>query len=157
MANKEHLAILKQGVEVWDAWRREYLDVRLDLSKADLSGADLSKADLIDANLSEVNLIDANLSAANLSAANLSAANLSQASLGQAVIATTNFTGLDLSTVNGLDAVQHYGPSAISTDTLVLSKGKIPEAFLRTRDHHGDRGLAARDCRARGLKVLART
>jgi hypothetical protein len=27
MANEEHLARLKQGVEVWNAWRRENRDI----------------------------------------------------------------------------------------------------------------------------------
>ena len=32
MANPEHLAILKQGVEEWNKWRREYPGVEPDLS-----------------------------------------------------------------------------------------------------------------------------
>ncbi len=46
MANEEHLAILRQGVRAWDAWREEHPDVKPDLSRADLSGANLSGADL---------------------------------------------------------------------------------------------------------------
>lgn len=46
MANEEHLAILKQGVEVWNEWREENPDVRPDLSQAYLRWADLSGADL---------------------------------------------------------------------------------------------------------------
>ena len=44
MANDEHVALLKQGVDAWNAWRRENPDMRPDLSDADLEGADLSKA-----------------------------------------------------------------------------------------------------------------
>ena len=32
MANKEHLAILKQGVEVWNKWRKENPEIKPDLS-----------------------------------------------------------------------------------------------------------------------------
>ena len=38
MANTDQLAILKQGVEAWNAWRAEHLDVDVDLSHAVLTG-----------------------------------------------------------------------------------------------------------------------
>ncbi len=38
---------------------------------------------------------------------------------------------VDLSTVRGLETVQHYGPSTIGIDTLYRSQANIPEAFLR--------------------------
>jgi hypothetical protein len=52
MANEEHLAILKQGVEAWNQWRRENPSIVPDLAETDLSsrnlnGANLSKARLI--------------------------------------------------------------------------------------------------------------
>jgi len=31
LANNEHVALLEQGVEPWNAWRRENLDIRPDL------------------------------------------------------------------------------------------------------------------------------
>ena len=51
MAEKEHLARLKQGVEAWDRWREENPDLKPDLSdakleRANLGGADLSGVDL---------------------------------------------------------------------------------------------------------------
>ena len=45
MANDEHVAMLKQGVDAWNAWRRENPHIRPDLLGADLSGADLRRAD----------------------------------------------------------------------------------------------------------------
>ena len=39
MANEEHLAILKQGVEVWNGWRLVNKDIQPDLSLANLAGA----------------------------------------------------------------------------------------------------------------------
>jgi hypothetical protein len=43
----------------------------------------------------------------------------------------TDFANVDLSEVDGLEAIRHYGPSTIGIDTLFQSMGKIPEAFLR--------------------------
>lgn len=37
MANEEHLAILRQGAEGWNQWRRENQEVKPDVSGADLS------------------------------------------------------------------------------------------------------------------------
>jgi uncharacterized protein YjbI with pentapeptide repeats len=44
MANAEHLAILKQGVEVWNLWREAHPDVQPDLTGADLHKCDLDVA-----------------------------------------------------------------------------------------------------------------
>ena len=49
MANEEHVALLKQGVDAWNAWRQSNPDVGPDLIQAYLSGADLSGADLSEA------------------------------------------------------------------------------------------------------------
>jgi uncharacterized protein YjbI with pentapeptide repeats len=48
MANQEQLDILKQGVEIWNQWRKEHWkdNIRPDFSDADLSGANLSGQDL---------------------------------------------------------------------------------------------------------------
>ena len=42
MAHPEHLAKLKEGVEVWNTWREDNEGVRFDLREADLSDTDLS-------------------------------------------------------------------------------------------------------------------
>jgi uncharacterized protein YjbI with pentapeptide repeats len=117
-----------------------------DLKGATLSGASLSNANLADARLKEVNFWRANLSGANLSGANLCGANLcganlnranlsgadlSGANLCKAEVAWTLFTDMDLSKVEGLETVQHYGPSSIGIDTIIRSQGKIPDIFLR--------------------------
>lgn len=41
MANEEHLAILKQGMEVWNQWRKENREIRPDLHHANLWGMNL--------------------------------------------------------------------------------------------------------------------
>jgi hypothetical protein len=45
MANNEHPAVLKQGVEAWNAWRRNHADIRPDLSRIDLNHINLRKAE----------------------------------------------------------------------------------------------------------------
>src|SRR6516164_2213057 len=129
MANDEHVAILKKGVEAWNAWRDKNPDIRPDLREADLSDAelaeaDLSRADLSDAHLSEAILINANLSAAKLHRADLSdadlidanlsglrGANLSAAKLHRADLQGAILTGSDLSGAD-LTGCRIHGVSA---------------------------------------------
>lgn len=101
-----------------------------DLIGADLSGADLTGAYLFDADLSFANLTGANLSGADLSFANLSSTNLSNADLSGAKCAYTTFANCDLGQCQGLESVVHEGPSSIGIDTIMMSEGSIPMAFL---------------------------
>ena len=82
MPNKEHLALINQGVDAWNEWRCEHEDTRPDLSRANLSCADLSGANLREAYLSE----------ADLSRADLGEAKLSRATLISASLVETDFT-----------------------------------------------------------------
>ena len=112
-----------------------------DLSKADLSGANLKLTDTSGANLSKANLSDANLSLARLSGANLRGAVLFGANLFQAYLDGVNFEEakvdgtlfvcVDLSSCSGLESVRHFGPSTLGIDSIMRSKGRIPEIFLR--------------------------
>ncbi len=111
MANPEHLKILKRGVETWNRWSRDHLDVVPNLAHADLCGADLLLADLTEADLRGANLVGADLT--------------------EATISYTTFGDNDLSNVRGLETVHHHGPSTIGIDTIYKSKGNIPEVFLR--------------------------
>ncbi len=107
-------------------------DVRLaHLIGADLSEVDLNGADLSGANLIRANFIRANLSVAKLIRANFIGANFSAANLSGAVVGYTTFADVDLSTVNGIETIRHEGPSTIGIDTIYISRGKIPEIFLR--------------------------
>ena len=150
MANPEHLRILKQGVEVWNQWRKDHPAIKPDLSEAVLSRADLSRANLSRANLTEADLSGAiligavlteavlsravlrraNLRRANLRRAVLSRANLTEADLSGAVLIFTVLGYVDLSLAKGLKEVKHLGPSTIGVDTLYKSQGKIPRQFL---------------------------
>src|SRR6516164_6286629 len=91
MANDEHIALLKKGVDAWNAWRLKNLDI-----PPDLSDANLSEARLVEANLSGAYLRGANLGGAHLEAANLSGADLSGADLQCCPLVDTNLTNADI-------------------------------------------------------------
>jgi hypothetical protein len=146
MANQEQLDVLKQGVAVWNQWRKEHRDIRPDLSGAHFIFADLREADLREADLREADLAEANLTGADLREADLTGADLTGAHLGSAHLSETELTGVDLtgasvgwttfgavdlSVVKGLETVEHDGPSTIGIDTIYSSQGNIPEAFLK--------------------------
>jgi uncharacterized protein YjbI with pentapeptide repeats len=103
MANDEHVAILKKGVQAWNAWRGEKNpDFVPDLSAAylrgmDLRGADLSEANLRGADLSGAILTEAHLSRAHLGGADLAQANLRGADLDEANLHEATLGGADLS------------------------------------------------------------
>ncbi|MEO1042619.1 MAG: pentapeptide repeat-containing protein [Pseudomonadota bacterium] len=100
MANEEHLGILRQGVEAWNAWRRENTGIRPDLQGADLRRAKLDDADLRGADLLDANLRDANLQGANLLGANLLGANLQGADLQDADLQDADLQDADLQDAN---------------------------------------------------------
>jgi TIR domain/Pentapeptide repeats (8 copies) len=105
--------------------------VEADLKGADLGEADLRGADLSDARLASADIRGTDFSGADLRGANLTDAALIRANLTKAKMEWTILADVDLSTVRGLETVQHYGPSTIGIDTLYRSQGNIPEAFLR--------------------------
>jgi TIR domain/Pentapeptide repeats (8 copies) len=195
MANPEHLAILKQGVPVWNKYREEqdrrysseavtrYQLYRPDFTNANLSGLDLSSANLERAILRNADLRAAKLSFATFNSADLTTADLSQcecmgtlfngaylvranlqkasllavafsvthvdilgrgsislflygpelsqATFADATMGHCTFSRTDLSRVKGLTTVHHVSPSSIDVMTMYLSKGKIPDRFLR--------------------------
>ena len=91
MANPEHLKLLQQGVDVWNAWRAKEPAIVPDLHGADLQGADLHGA-----NLRSTNLSRANLHTSSLEGADLSRAYLREANLTEALLAEANFLNADL-------------------------------------------------------------
>jgi uncharacterized protein YjbI with pentapeptide repeats len=151
MANPELLKILKEGVAFWNKWRAENPRTFLDLVGADLRGANLAGANLNGVKLAGADLTSANLAGALLIATNLCATDLRwadltgselggadltgayvfNANLSQSTVGFTVFGNNDLSTVKGIDAVRHLGPSTIGVDTIYKSRGNIPEVFLR--------------------------
>lgn len=104
MANKEHLAILKQGVKTWNAWNGERwgnqgeADLKeADLRRLDLSGINLSGANLTGADLGKANLRWAHFFASNLQTADLHGVDFWGASLQASDFRESNFRGADFS------------------------------------------------------------
>ncbi|HEX3105680.1 MAG TPA: toll/interleukin-1 receptor domain-containing protein [Terriglobales bacterium] len=124
---------------------------KADLTQATLTAARLSKADLSQAILIVSELDHADLSEADLDEADLSSTDLSRSDLSETMLLDTNFSNtridgtafhnctmggtllanVDLSQAKGLETVKHFAPSTIGIDTIYLSGGNIPEAFLR--------------------------
>ena len=131
MANEQHLAILKQGVEVWNEWRSENLRLKVDLSGAkllefDLTNADLSNASLSSANLSRTDLFKSNLSGANLNGANFNGANLRRADLGEADLMGADLREANLSSAN----LSSANLSRTDLNNAKLSNAKLSNANL---------------------------
>jgi uncharacterized protein YjbI with pentapeptide repeats len=107
MANKEHLKLMEQGVEVWNRWRADNPQLTPDNNVMDLSetfqseidfvGVDLRGFDLRGIDLSGVDLAGVNLDGADLSGANLSGANLSRSDLRGSILDGANLSGANLS------------------------------------------------------------
>jgi uncharacterized protein YjbI with pentapeptide repeats len=139
MADKEHLAILKQGVEVWNRWREENPDIwGVDLRGAYLRMANLSGANLSDANLSEADLNRANLSDANLNEANLSEADLSGADLSWASLRGANLRGANLHHADLFCAdLRRADLSEVNLGEANLSEANLGEANLSLANLRG--------------------
>lgn len=130
MANPEHVALLKQGVEVWNAFYEANHYARPELSEADFHGLDLRRVSLRGADLSGANLSKANLGEANLQGANLGEANLQGAYLREANLREVNLNNADLRRVI-LDGVNLFGAVLFGAD---LRGAYLREAYLHTAD-----------------------
>jgi uncharacterized protein YjbI with pentapeptide repeats len=151
MANEVQVALLKQGVDAWNAWRVENRDIRPDLREADLSGANLRDADLSGADLYYADLSGADLSGANLrgayllrakfEGARLITAQLKGADLDEADLSRANLTAADLRGANVIRAkligallnrasLIRADLSGADLDGVNLSDGRLPLANL---------------------------
>jgi Pentapeptide repeats (8 copies) len=147
MANDEHVALLKQGVAAWNAWRRENPNIRPDLrgvnlEGADLNGADLNGAHLYKANLNRADLHGANLrgawlgwadlgGAADLRNADLSWAILIEANLSEAVLSEAKLSKADLGGMSANAAVLSLSV-VIGSESPVLSPRGVERVDLQT-------------------------
>src|SRR6266496_1120658 len=114
MANQEYLDLLKQGVDIWNKWRRENPSVQ-----PDLIGVNFSEADLSFVNLSEANLYQANLTYANLIYANLSKADLRRSSLVDTNLSYANLTNCS---VYGISVWNVQTEGAIQDDLVITRR-----------------------------------
>ncbi len=134
---ENQLAILKEGIEEWNRWRRQMPNRKIDLSGADLSDAVLRKAvfkgiDLTGALLQGADLHGADLSDAVLKGADLSGAILRKADLSRAVLSKANLSGIVLHGAVLSDAVLNDTDlsGAVLSDA-ILSGTDLSGAILR--------------------------
>ena len=123
------------GSELVDCWFR-----MARLPRARLVGATVIRCDFENANLQESNWraativnssfdgarFGADLAGAVIRSVSVDCTDFTSAELGQ-----TLWSDVDLSTAMGLEKVSHSSASTIGLDTIVRSRGKIPESFLR--------------------------
>ncbi len=102
-----------------------------DMTRADLRGANLTLASSRSVDFTGADLLKADLRGAYLQEASFARGRLAGAIFIAATLSGTKFSYVDLSEALNLEDVVHAGPSSIGTDTLVRSKGNIPEVFLR--------------------------
>lgn len=147
MADPELLALIKKGVEAWNAWRRTrwILSEVVDLKQADLSGNLLDGANLAYADLTRANLSGAKINFANLENATLVKAKLRNAELSQSNLAWADMSGANLARASLVGATL-YGANRTTSN-------------LRKSDLIGTNLTAARLYKARlfGSRVAGTT
>lgn len=107
-----------------------------DLTRVQMTGANLREADLTSADLSDCEFVEADLSGADLFGVTLFgttflSSTVESASFVGANLGGTLFVGIDLSGIKNLSTCVHHYPSHLGLDTILLSKGLIPDEFLR--------------------------
>jgi uncharacterized protein YjbI with pentapeptide repeats len=104
MANPEHVAILQQGIEVWNEWKKDHPEAqpdltRIDVSELSLAGADFGGADLegtkLPRQLARINLNGTRLNGVNLAGAMLTGATMRHAEGRGAILSMAKLTLLD--------------------------------------------------------------
>lgn len=102
MAQKEHLQLLRQGVEAWNVWRKGSPKVNpnighvYDLSDADLKGVTLTGADLTCTSFLASHLRGAKLDGANFHGSDLSGTQLDNATLTNTFMIGAHFAEASL-------------------------------------------------------------
>jgi hypothetical protein len=147
MANKRHLARLKQGVAAWNQWRDENPKIWPDLREADLRGKDLRKANLAGAflnnalfhqtSLDGANLVEAQLTKTDLTLAHLTKAHLTRVHLALSNLAGANLTDVDLTEAE-LSVANFQAANLMGTN---FSKARIAGTIFMDVDLHIARGL----------------
>lgn len=135
MANPEHVKILKQGVEVWNRWRRENPDIKPDLKSLNHEFVDLNNINFFEADLKEANLWQSNLEGADLEAAICEKANFGGVNLRNAILcdADLNHARLASADLTDADAVQVNLIGADLVNTILNRANLAFASFANTR------------------------
>jgi uncharacterized protein YjbI with pentapeptide repeats len=111
MGKNELIDILAQGVKVWNEWRKENKNIKIDLDDSDLSrirnlqGVDFSNASLVNTSFYSNNLANANFSNANLELVIMRDTNCEQANFLNAILNLSNLQSVNLVGANFTNAV----------------------------------------------------
>jgi len=143
MANDEHVAILKKGMDAWNAWRAENYTVRPNLASADLANVKLGGMPFTQEELSggytkgavHLNLSDADLDGTDLSGSDLTGADLRRANLFIAQLIGANFRGASFGQAN-LFGAELMGADLTGADlrSATLICADLTNADLRDAD-----------------------
>ena len=108
MAREDQVALLKQGPQAWNAWRREQPNAIVDLSAGALRGLNLAGADLSGADLRDADLRGTVLNGSNLAGAHLEGANLFKATLDDADLYKCDLSGAEFLHCGQLEVAQNW-------------------------------------------------
>ncbi len=128
MANREHLKIITQGVEIWNEWRREKPNIQPDLLGADLEYANLNKV-----NFNGALLEDSRFYKAELNEARLRGARLSNTDLGNTKLIGADLSGADISWAN----ISEADFSKANLQGAILEGANLTETCLKDADLTG--------------------
>lgn len=137
MANPEHLARLKEGVEAWNKWREKNPDIEIDLREASLGRliklrfANIRDARLEGANLRGAYLQGAVLYHADLEWAQLRRAHLQHADLNSACLKDADLGDAHLEHTTLLEArLEHADCGGADLQGADLRRANLQEAHL---------------------------
>ncbi len=167
MANPDHVAQLKKGVNAWNKWREQNWNLKPDLSGVDLPNekgirksalwddknkqVDVTKANLQWVNLTAAKLRGARLDEVNLGEANLVGADLRGATLSSATLAAAEMAGANLMEANLIKAdLNGANLSGADLRATHLSGANLTDADLTESDLRSSQ-LAAADLRRANL------
>lgn len=133
MADEEHLNIIRQGPNAWNAWRSANPKIQPDLTGVSLSGRQLgnlrlARVDLSLSTLKKTNLRGSDFWRTDLNLADLTGANLSRSYFGHAHLHTANLSDTDLSSTRFVGA---------DLSGANLSHSKIFQSHFIDTDFHG--------------------
>ncbi|MGH1364687.1 MAG: pentapeptide repeat-containing protein [Calditrichia bacterium] len=169
MANKEHLAILEEGVHSWNKWRLANAEVRPILSRTrlkagDFRGIDFRNTDLTDTDLSGSDIRNSDLRGVILSNADLSSANLGNVNLNNTILVRTNLTGADLSGASvcglGLEQValdnvrEHSLVVSYRNEPYIAVDGLTFSQFVHRIVHDDDAGVLVNGYREKAVLLV---
>ncbi len=129
MVDKTHLAMLRSGVNEWNAWRLTHADERPALADAHLCGLDLIGAKLAEADLRRADLRGTDLSDAELAGAHLEGANFFRTVLDRADLAGASLIGAQFLQCDQLTTARNW-QSALRDSPLACG-APIPPGHAR--------------------------